>query len=216
MNIFKKITLFTIITVSCFPLQSFATDTPKTEISSLEQKANQGSAEAQYDLGQLYEKTNNKGVSQDYFKAVELYTKAANQGLASAQYSLGKLYEESRGVPQDCAKAVEWYTKAANQGLIEAQYSLGKLYEQNHSNVSQDYVKAVEWYTKAANQKIVLNKENITSYLIPQNSYNKLKSLLSSSDFKKSQDILKIKEYLKQDCLNKHQNSCDFYKELNN
>ncbi|CAI3941429.1 tetratricopeptide repeat protein [Commensalibacter papalotli (ex Botero et al. 2024)] len=194
MHILKYFLLITTCTAYFFP-QTFAVEVTKVNITKLEHRANQDSAEDQYNLGQLYEKTNNQGITQDYFKAIEWYTKAANQGLAKAQYSLGKLYEKSQGVPQDYAKAVELYTKAANQGLVDAQYSLGQLYEKKHQNMPQDYTKAIEWYTKAANQKIILNKNNIASYAIPRNSYYRIVNLISSADFKKSQNIPIIKEF---------------------
>jgi len=202
------------LTIPYFISASFANELTQ---SSLEQKANQGNAEAQYKLGKLYE--NSKGVPQDYNKAIEWYTKAAEQGNSYAQYSLGKLYENSKGVPQDYNKAIEWYTKAAEQGSIIAQGQLGELYEKiSNKSANPDYFQSVEWYTKAANQKkISLPDQSIISmYWLPQNSYYKLQSLLSSQKFKNSQNIPKIKEYLKQDCLNKSQNSCDLFKQLNN
>jgi len=188
----------------------------KQAIDLYKKSANQGNADAQYKIGELYEKGNAiHKIAQDYFKAVEWYTKAANQGNANAQYSLGNLYEQSHGVPQDYNKAIEWYTKAANQDLIIAQCKLGELYEKiNNESNQPDYFEVVKWYTKIANQKKKLDETSI--YMIP-NMYNgKLKSLLSSQKFKNSQNIPKIKEYLKQDCLNKSQNSCDLFKQLNN
>jgi len=204
------------LTIPYFISASFANELTQL---SLEQKANQGNAEAQYKLGKLYSEINNQGIHIDYFKAVELYTKSANQGNAEAQYKLGKLYENGQGVPQDYNTAIEWYTKAAKQGFITAQGQLGELYEKiNNKSDKPDYFEAVEWFTKAANQKITsLPDQSITSiYFIPNNSYYRLQSLLNSKKFKDSQNIPKIKEYLKQDCLNKSQNSCNLFRQLNN
>jgi TPR repeat protein len=75
--------------------------------------ANQGHADAQFKLGQIYE--NGFGVATDYKKAKEWYEKAADQRHANAQYALGWLYENGRGTVTDCDKAKEWYRKAADQ-----------------------------------------------------------------------------------------------------
>ncbi len=107
--------------------------------------AEQGLAEAQYNLGLMY--VLRYGVEQDYKKAIEWYEKAANQGHAKAQFILGDMYSSGQGVRQDYKKAAEWYEKAATQGDANAQYNLGLMYL-----VKQDYKKAFEWFEKAASQ----------------------------------------------------------------
>ena len=74
-------------------------------------QANQGSAEAQYYVGQIYEK--GMGIDPDYSAAALWYGKAAEQGYSSAQLSLGYLYEMGLGVEQDSAQALAWYRKAS-------------------------------------------------------------------------------------------------------
>ena len=49
--------------------------------------ADQGHAEAQFNLGLMY--SNGRGVPQDYAAAVSWYRKAADQGDAAAQFNLG-------------------------------------------------------------------------------------------------------------------------------
>ena len=63
--------------------------------------AEQGDAQAQYNLGIMYD--NGQGVPQDDAEAVKWYRKAAEQGIAKAQYNLGVMYANGRGVPQDYA-----------------------------------------------------------------------------------------------------------------
>jgi TPR repeat protein len=58
--------------------------------------AEQGHAEAQYNLGGMY--AEGRGVPQDYGKAVKWFRKAAEQGHAEAQYNLGGMYFGGRGV----------------------------------------------------------------------------------------------------------------------
>ncbi len=49
---------------------------------------------------------NGKGVTKDYKKAVEWYTKAAEQGDAYGQCNLGTMYLFGNGVTKDYKKAV--------------------------------------------------------------------------------------------------------------
>ena len=85
-------------------------DAKKAPLRQLMERAEQGDAIAQSNLGVMY--ANGEGVTQDYEKAVEWYQKAAQQGFANAQYNLGVMYEHSKGVTQDYEKAVEWYQKS--------------------------------------------------------------------------------------------------------
>ena len=111
--------------------------------------AEQGDADAQYNLGCCYDEGN--GVKQDYGQAVHWYRKAAEQGHADAQNNLGCSYRDGEGVKQDYSQAVHWYRKAAEQGHADAQYYLGECYHEG-DGVSQDYSQAVYWYRKAAEQ----------------------------------------------------------------
>jgi hypothetical protein len=85
-------------------------------------------AEAQFDLGMLYEE--GEGVPQDFGQAAAWYRKAAERGHADAQFLLGALYESGQGIPRDDAQAVYWYGKAAEQGHSYAPSALGALIEQ--------------------------------------------------------------------------------------
>jgi TPR repeat protein len=73
-----------------------------------------GNAEAQYNLGILYNM--GWGVRRDDAKAVKLYRQAAEQGNAGAQHSLGLLYYLGLGVPRDYVLAYMWSNLAAAQG----------------------------------------------------------------------------------------------------
>jgi TPR repeat protein len=80
--------------------------------------AEQGLAEAQNNLGVMYDKGH--GVAQDDVQAVEWYRKAAGQGYVQAQYNLGMMYGMGRGVPQDYGEAYVWLSLAAAQGDEDA------------------------------------------------------------------------------------------------
>jgi len=125
-------------------------------------KAEAGDAQAQYDLGLMYETSGpfddlnkiNYQISGNIAKAVEWYQKSAAQGNPNAQYNLGVLYDNGKGVTKDSAKSVEWWQKAAAQGHVEAQYNLGVTYQKGEG-APKDAAKAVEWYQKAAAQGLV-------------------------------------------------------------
>ncbi len=131
-------------------------------------KAVQGDAEAQNNLGFMYEK--GQGVSQDYKQAVEWYTKAAEQGNAWAQYNLGVKYNNGQGVAQDYKQAVYWWTKAADQGYASAQYNLGVMYGEG-KGVPQNYKLAYVWSSLAAaqgNENAIKNRDLSEKRMSPQ------------------------------------------------
>ena len=76
--------------------------------------ADQGLAEAQIDLGRLYE--DGHGVPQDYTEAAKWYRLAAEQGQADAQFGLGVLYRDGTGVIQSYIDAHMWFNIAASAG----------------------------------------------------------------------------------------------------
>lgn len=78
-------------------------------------QAKAGDAEAQYFVGQIFEK--GLGTTPDHAAAAEWYRKAAEQDYSPAQIGLGYLYEEGLGVGQDDVQALNWYRRAA--GLAE-------------------------------------------------------------------------------------------------
>jgi hypothetical protein len=121
-----------------------------TSFQLYQSKANQGDADAQFNLALLYE--NGVGIPRDARNAIYWYTKAAKQGHVNAQYRLGTIYRYGYGdevVLLDFKRAVYWITKASEQGNVIAQYNLGHMYEYG-DGAPQDYKQAFFWYTKAA------------------------------------------------------------------
>ncbi len=114
-----------------------------------QQSAEQGNANAQYNLGNIY--YDGKGVSKDYKHAYNWYQKSAEQGNASAQYSLGWMYANGEGVAEDDKQAVSWYRKSAEQGNAHAQLGLGMMYFTGYG-ISRDLNKALYWVKKSAKQ----------------------------------------------------------------
>ena len=128
-----------------------------TALRLLRPLADQGDADAQYNLGVMY--NNGDGVPQDYAEAMKWHRKAANQGNGNAQFNLGFMYDRGRGMRQNYAEAVKWYRLAANQGVAVAQYKLGLIYHDGQG-VPRDYVQAHMWFSLAASQFLASETEN--------------------------------------------------------
>ena len=80
--------------------------------------AEQGDANAQYNLGFMYDK--GIGVLQDFTEAVKWYRLSAEQGFATAHTNLGVMYENGTGVLQDNVTAHMWYNIASANGHKKA------------------------------------------------------------------------------------------------
>ncbi|MDD1627196.1 MAG: caspase family protein [Methylococcaceae bacterium] len=101
-------------------------------------QAQQGDAEAQVTLGEIYEKGLGGGVA-DPKLAAQWYLKAAEQGNSRAKVNLGYLYEKGLGVKQDKAVALNWYRKASGLESSDLQFaSAGEV------TVSSDYQQQLE------------------------------------------------------------------------
>ena len=128
------------------------------DLDALQAKAEQGDANAQYNLGVMHAK--GVGTLHEVAEAVKWYRKAAEQGDAQAQYTLGVEYDKGQGVPRDYAEAVKWYRKAAEQGDARAQFNLGAMYDQGEG-VPRDYVTAYMWISLAAAQGNEVAQNNL-------------------------------------------------------
>jgi len=118
-------------------------------IDALRAKAEQGDAEAQHELGEIY--ATGRGIPRDHVKGFEWYLKAANQGHIKAQYALGFAYQFGIGTAQNSNEAVKWYKKSAEQGDVNAQATLGNTFYGGRG-VPKDGAEAVKWYLQAAVQ----------------------------------------------------------------
>ena len=128
---------------------------PKREVSAspvqgLRLLAEQGNAEAQFNLGLLYDRGH--GVPKDKREALRWYRLAAAQGDTFAQNALGDNYWEGTGVPKDDTEAVRWWRLAAAQGFAPAQHSLGKILSGGGQGVPTDKTQAYMWLALSAAQ----------------------------------------------------------------
>jgi len=90
-----------------------------------QEAASQGLAEAESNLGVMYE--DGLGVERDYPKAAALYRDAATQGVVRGEFNLAVLYSSGRGVPLDYVTAYLWFSRAAAAGESLATRSLKNL-----------------------------------------------------------------------------------------
>ncbi len=117
----------------------------------LEPLAEEGQAEAQTILGEMYHFGN--GVAEDDSKAFELFLAAAEQGNADAQYQLAGMYiygfvKNAPELDLD-QEAARWYIAAAVQNHAAAQYSLGLLLIAG-TGVIQDSEEGMTWIRQSA------------------------------------------------------------------
>jgi len=82
----------------------------KTSLNVWMATAETGDAEAQVNVGEIFEK--GAGGTPNYEAAIVWYNKAAAQGNKRAQFNLGTLYEQGLGVEKDPLMALSWYRKA--------------------------------------------------------------------------------------------------------
>jgi len=111
--------------------------------------AEQGDAEAQYNLALLYK--SGLGIKQDERKALEWFHKAARQGMSDAQYNIGVMFYEGKGAYRSEKSAIEWWALAAADGHANAQYNLGVMYGYGIA-MARNTQKALELWQAAAEQ----------------------------------------------------------------
>ncbi len=107
--------------------------------------AEQGHAQAQFNLGVSYYKGN--GVTPNKQATEKWKRLAAEQGHMQAQTDLGSMYDTGDGVSEDKREAVKWYLLAARQGDTHAHYNLGLLYGEKGI---EDYRESYIWFYIAA------------------------------------------------------------------
>jgi len=120
-----------------------------TALPILRNLAEQGNAEARYDLGAMY--WNGRGVTKDYDEAVRLIRQSAAQGYPPAEYDLGISYRDGLGNSRDDAEAARWNMKAAEHGFAPAQHNVAARYMSGRG-VPRDEAQAAQWFRKAADQ----------------------------------------------------------------
>jgi TPR repeat protein len=112
-----------------------------------EKAAAQGSPDAAYNLGVLYDHGHGDGlgVEERTSTAAGWYLKAASKGMREAQNNYGR-YLESTG---HHGEAMTWYEKAAAQEHAGAMHNIAMMYLDGVGS-ERNLAKAREWWTRAA------------------------------------------------------------------
>ena len=121
--------------------------TPEQKFAQLLEKANEGDATAQVQVGRAYAK--GEDVPKDVHKTFQYIEKSALQGNAEGQRLLASLYKSGNGVAENPVKAAEWYEKSAAQNDPDAQFWLAFMYLQGEG-VGKDVARAETLLLKAA------------------------------------------------------------------
>ena len=135
-------------------LFNFFRKTDKYSLETLQQRVEQGDAEAMYQLGRFYHI--GEVVEADYDKAMTLYHRANALGYPLAANNIGALYDDM-GEPE---KSVEWFEQGIRQGDKRATISLGRFYLLG-IGVEQDTFKGMQMLEKYDN-------DGPASYLLAQ------------------------------------------------
>ncbi len=122
--------------------------------------ARAGDADAQFNLGALYE--NGFGVAPDADRAANWYREAATRRLGLAQIALARL-RHAGAIDDDVVEnPIELLESAARRGSVEAQYELGVAYDRG-LGVTQNHATAAGWYQRAAEQGLADAQYNIAT-----------------------------------------------------
>ena len=111
------------------------------------QAAEQGDAEAQFEVGRMY--AEGIGRKKDCYEAVKWYQMAVKQNNANAKAWLSDLYIIGCGVELDYDKALKLIRESVSQGNAYGMNNLGYMYNQGYG-VSKNNTEAVKWYRKSA------------------------------------------------------------------
>jgi TPR repeat protein len=120
-------------------------------LGELLDRADQGEAEAFYELGLAY--SDGSLVEIDLEKAVENFRRAFELGMEEPIYHLARAYEDGgRGLEPDLNEAFYWWRQAASWGRLEsaktAYYRVGRIYAEGRV-VVKDKTQAIFWLEKA-------------------------------------------------------------------
>lgn len=109
--------------------------------------AERGDANAQHNLGVIYEY--GYGVQKDYKAAMNWYLKAAEQGLAASQYNLGVMYNNGEGVTRNYVQAHKWFNIAGEHGIKDVSQNLEIVTKKmTPAQISEAQKLAREWLRK--------------------------------------------------------------------
>lgn len=109
--------------------------------------ANTGVAEAQFNVGEMYEK--GSGIPLDMSIAFTWFELAAKQNHQKAQFKVAYMYYRGEGVTANPAKAFQLMGALAKNGYVRAQFYVALMHETG-AGTPRDMAQAHLWYSRAA------------------------------------------------------------------
>ena len=121
--------------------------------------AEQGHADAAYNLGWLY--ANGNGLKVDTQTALQWWTRAAKGGHMDAMFALGMAYTTGEGIEQDPAQALHWYLEAADAGNEDARDMIRTRVREGGNEIRERLTELVQkpWLGKPV--KITVDEANL-------------------------------------------------------
>jgi len=124
-------------------------------LTTLQTKAEQGDADAQFSLGLHYSSA--EGEALDFAQAARWYRRAADQDHALAQFNLGVMFARGQGMLPDQAASADWMRKAAEGGDAGGQHNLGvrchrASLDPFRLGAAESRIEAYKWFCLAAAQ----------------------------------------------------------------
>lgn len=107
------------------PVKNLKIDIKTVDTEDLKKRADQGDAEAQYELGVRYD--SGSLVRKNLKEGFRYFLLAAEQGYSMAQLSVGKAYDKGRGIEKNFGLSLFFLKQAADTGIAEAQYLFGMM-----------------------------------------------------------------------------------------
>ena len=154
----------------------------------LEKLAENGNAEACYNLGSAYSKGKGKGVAQDWVKANAWFLKGGELGCAIAYNNLGASYHQGLGVEKDEKKAKYYFELGALGGNLYARKNLAcsELLKKNYHRAFKHFIIAA----KAGDEQSLDNvKKGFQVKLVTKDEYaNTLRAYQNRQDQMKSKE----------------------------
>lgn len=126
-------------------------------IRELQQRAQAGDADAQFELGAKY--ATGEETPQDYGEAVKWFTRAAEGGQVLAAATLGAYYWAGRGVPQDDISAYMWSAIARQEGDEASKYRMAILRaHMNEGQIAEAEQRVAKWLQARARQPLSISR----------------------------------------------------------
>lgn len=133
-------------------------ETPTGINEALQKAANNGDADAAFEIGERY--LIGRGVETSQTEALKWFEKAVAKGSPAAAFRLGMAYEKAQGVVRDRARARTNYVLAAESGHLKAMHNLAVMMVED-GGAKPDYANAIPWFRRAAERGLRDSQYNL-------------------------------------------------------